>query len=158
MFGAISYVTCVAFGFAIAVAFRPESVYSPEVQKDGSGWVRDLLVPVGPSEPQKQTGDLYLKALVVGRESHRSIFLFFGSPGEGPTEQMKQLLHNPEVADRLGKYIPLDVDVTLRPDLADKYEVHGTPVIIFINFREFPLKRRSGVMSLEEFMEFLGNF
>jgi len=104
----------------------------------------------------KAKENAYQKALKQSKETGQSIFLYF-TKDCSECDQMKETMKNDEIKDRLSKFIWVEVD-SKKTGLLEKWSVDGYPTCIIINSKEQPLKRKNGVLNVDDFIEWIGNF
>ena len=64
------------------------------------------------------------------------------------------VLSNGDVISELNKnYILVFVDVNAHPNIADKYKVFGTPVIVFLDSNQKEIQRIDGYVDANEFLK-----
>lgn len=83
--------------------------------------------------------------------------LVFGQKGCYYCNLFKEdVLSDSEVISKLNEgYITVIIDVNQQPQLASKYNVYGTPTIVFIDANENQIDRIEGYVDVNEFLDIL---
>ncbi len=95
-------------------------------------------------------------ALQTAATEGKSVLLAFTSPGCPPCESMKRtVLVAPRVTATIREMVPVSVDTSLRPDLARRFGIPGTPTYIVLSADGRERGRLSGQRSEAEFLALL---
>lgn len=99
--------------------------------------------------------DGYDKALALAKKENRRLFIDFSASWCGPCQELKQGLHDPQVAAALKDYVVLLVDVDRDQSLAQKFKVGPIPAYFIVDANGTKLQEEVGYEGVEAFLAWL---
>lgn len=105
--------------------------------------------------PQEWTAD-WSTALREARTTGRYVMIDFYMNGCPPCEIMhRSVLRSSAVQAALGGFVPLRIDVAHERELANRFEVFGTPTYIIVDAQGQFVTRTEGLQTEDAFVAFL---
>ncbi|WP_407424024.1 thioredoxin family protein [Methanobrevibacter sp.] len=91
------------------------------------------------------------------QSQNKSIILIFDQDGCYYCDLLKEnTLSNKELISKLkGGYITVIVDINKNPQLAAKYQVFGTPTMIFLDSNQKQIGKIDGYVEANEFLNYI---
>ncbi len=104
----------------------------------------------------ENTTDL-TKAISDAQSQNKSILLIFDQDGCYYCDLLKQnTLSNKDLVSKLNEgYITVIVDINKEPQLAAKYQVFGTPTMIFLDSNQKQIGKIDGYVEANEFLYYI---
>lgn len=108
------------------------------------------------SDPLKNTTDLN-KAVSDANSQNKNILLIFDQESCYYCDLLKEdtLSDDALISELNGNYITVIVDVNDQPQLAAKYQVFGTPTMVFLDSNQNPIGRIEGYVDADEFLDYI---
>lgn len=78
--------------------------------------------------------------------------LKFGASWCGPCSSLKNILEKYYTGDTVIE----EVDIDAQQDLAVEYGIRGVPTCVLLDDNGAEIRRKTGVMMIDEFVEFIG--
>lgn len=97
------------------------------------------------------------KAIDDAKSQNKNIMLIFSQDDCYYCDLLKKdTLSNGDVISKLNEgYVTVIVDVNQQPQLAAKYKVFGTPVIVFMDQNQKDIGRIEGYVDANEFLDYI---
>ena len=97
------------------------------------------------------------KAISDAQSQNKSILLIFDQDGCYYCDLLKEnTLSNKELISKLNDgYITVIVDINKNPQLAAKYQVFGTPTMIFLDSNQKQIGKIDGYVEANEFLDYI---
>lgn len=97
------------------------------------------------------------KAISDAQSQNKSILLIFDQDDCYYCDLLKKnTLSNPELISKLNDgYITVIVDVNKQPQLASKYQVFGTPLMIFLDSNQNQIGKIEGYVDANKFLDYI---
>jgi thiol:disulfide interchange protein len=117
---------------------------------------RPSLPPAAPSAVNWAQD--YDQALAAAAQKNQPVLLAFKASWCGPCRMMEnEVFAKPVAAKALSDWIPVHVDIDEQRQLARQYEISGVPTLVALSPEGKEIARAGGVLSLEEFGQFLAS-
>lgn len=97
------------------------------------------------------------KAIDDAKSQNKNVMLIFSQDDCYYCDLLKKdTLSNGDVISKLNEgYVTVIVDVNQQPQLAAKYKVFGTPVIVFMDSNQKDIGRIEGYVDANEFLDYI---
>jgi thioredoxin-related protein len=95
-------------------------------------------------------------ALAEAKNRDCKVLIAFSMPGCAPCVIMeRRILSTSRIAKRLEGFVPLYIDVTKQPEVAERFGAFGTPTYAIVDPQGKLLNRSVGYQPVEQFEQFL---
>lgn len=91
------------------------------------------------------------------KQTGKPMLLDFSAKWCGPCQDMRRTTwSSAKVANALGDYVPVQIDVDAHPDLAQQFNAQGIPHLVLLDSSGNLVKWTEGEMPPDEFLQWLG--
>lgn len=159
-------IVAVVLGFGINVNSHPLDVKNliekTPIEKEEDPFIGDNDAPKEDEQPKKEEDSVLIaktmeEALVMSQKSGKNIIVYFGASWCGPCVKMKtETLVDPEVVQVLNRYVYLNLDHDLVPELGAKYNVRAIPSYFILDKDGEVLKDGGGFKNAKTFLKWIG--
>ncbi|HXE55234.1 MAG TPA: thioredoxin family protein [Tepidisphaeraceae bacterium] len=96
-------------------------------------------------------------ALQEAKQTGKPMLLDFSAKWCGPCQDMRRTTwSSAKVASALGDYVPVQIDVDARPDLAHQFNAEAIPHLVVLDSSGNLVKWTEGELPPDEFLQWLG--